>query len=46
LDSVVCDEHANYGIPLIECLEAGCALCGVDSDGIAHVMMVGKDGGQ
>ena len=44
--SVVCDEHANYGIPLIDCLEAGCVLYGVSDDGVAHVVMVGKDGGQ
>jgi hypothetical protein len=43
--SVKFDDSENYGIPLLDILDAGCVFYGVDSDGVAHVIIVGKDGG-
>ncbi len=43
-DSVVSDDEDNHGVPLIEILEHGCVLYGVDMDGVAHVVMLGQDG--
>ena len=45
-DSVVHEDDANYGLPLLDMLAAGCVLYGIDDDGVAHVIMVGKDGGE
>jgi len=42
--SVVSDDEDNHGVPLIEILEHGCVLYGVDMDGVAHVVMLGQDG--
>ena len=42
--SVCSPDEENYGLPLIGCLEAGCVLYGVSDDGVAHVIMFGKDG--
>jgi len=41
--SVSFEDDRNYGIPLLDCLDAGCVLYGIDKDGVAHVVMVGKD---
>lgn len=44
--SVIHEDDANYGLPLLDMLAAGCVLYGIDDDGVAHVIMVGKDGGE
>ena len=43
--SVRYDDVDNYGLPLLDLLDAGCVLYGIDRNGIAHVVIVGKDGG-
>ena len=44
--SFLLSDDDNFALPLIECLENGCVLYGVSDDGVAHVIMVGKEGGQ
>ena len=41
--SVRYDDADNYGLPLLDILDAGCVLYGIDKDGVAHVLMVGVD---
>ena len=41
--SVKYADEENYGLPLLDCLDAGCVLYGIDDDGVAHVIMIGKD---
>lgn len=45
-DSVVREDAANHGLPLTDVLAAGCVFYGIDDDGVAHVIMVGQDGGE
>lgn len=45
-DSVLREDAANHGLPLTDVLAAGCVLYGIDDDGVAHVIMVGQDGGE
>ena len=40
--SVLVEDQANYGLPLVEILENGAVLYSVDKDGTAHVILLGK----
>jgi len=42
--SIIYNDEDNYGMPLIDCMESGCVFIGVDRDGVAHIVMVGKEG--
>jgi hypothetical protein len=37
------DDTTDPWYSLIDALESGCLLMGIDKDGVAHVVMVGKD---
>ena len=43
-DSVRYDDSDNYGLPLLDVMDAGCVFYGIDKQGVAHVIMVGKEG--
>jgi hypothetical protein len=41
--SLLMDDTTDPWYSLIDALESGCLLMGIDKDGVAHVVMVGKD---